>query len=61
MTLTKIGENKYYHDVLGYETFEEYCQQPWELQADVYFYLTESAKVTNSVHDCEQMPTIVSC
>jgi hypothetical protein len=55
--LMNIRENKYYHDVLGYETFEEYCRKRWDYKRTYTFYLIESAKVMNNVHDCEQKPT----
>jgi hypothetical protein len=55
--LMKIRENKYYHDVLGYETFGEYCRKRWDYKRTYTFYLIESAKVINNVHDCEQKPT----
>ena len=57
MALINIRKEKYYHSVMGYETFEEYCKKRWDYKRTYAFYLIEAAKVIDNVHDCEQKPT----
>lgn len=44
-SLTKIRVNKYYHKVLKFETFEEYCKKRWDFKRAHAYRLIDSAKV----------------
>ena len=52
-----IRDGGHYRDVLGYETFEAYCKERWDFKRTYAFYMIESAKVMDNVHNCEQKPT----
>ena len=54
MALMKIRDKKYYHDVLGFSTFEAYCTARWDFKRTYVFNLIESAKVVANVRDYEQ-------
>ena len=58
MALTKIRENKYYHDVLGFETFEEYCRKRWDMARQTAYQLIDSASIIENVRNCGQAETI---
>jgi hypothetical protein len=47
--LTKIRVKKYYHDVLGYETFEEYCRKRWDFSRIRAFQLIQSVEIRENV------------
>ena len=38
MALTKIRDEKYYCDVLGFETFEAYCKARWDFKKSYACY-----------------------
>jgi hypothetical protein len=58
--LMEIRHRELYRDVLGYETFEAYCKERWDFKRTYAFYLIESAKVIDNVHNCEQKPATES-
>jgi hypothetical protein len=58
--LAEIRDKGYYKKVLGFETFEEYCKARWDLRRTYAFYMIESAKVIDNVHNCEPIPTTES-
>ena len=45
----EIREAKYYHSVMGYETFEEYCRKRWDLSRIRAYQLIESVEVRDNV------------
>ena len=47
--LMKIRVKKYYHDVLGYETFEEYCRKRWDFSRIRAFQLIQSVEIRENV------------
>ena len=49
MALMKIRDQKYYHDVLGYETFEEYCRKRWDFSRIRAFQLIQSVEIRENV------------
>jgi hypothetical protein len=46
--------------VLGFKTFEDYCRKKWGFKRTCAFYMIESAKAIDNVHNCEQKPTTES-
>lgn len=47
--LMKIRVNKYYHDVLGYETFEAYCKARWDFKRSYAKYLISATSVIDNI------------
>lgn len=47
--LMEIRDKRYYHDVLGYETFEAYCKAKWDFRRSYAYRLIESANVIDVV------------
>ena len=47
--LMKIRENKYYHDVLGFETFEAYCKKRWDFASNYARRLIASAATVENI------------
>ena len=60
MALMKIRVNKYYHDILGYETFERYCKARWDFTRMYAHYLIKSSMVIENVNNCLQKPATES-
>ena len=58
--LMKIRENKYYHEVLGYETFEEYCKKRWDFGKWYAYKIIESTSVMKQLDNCPIKPTTES-
>jgi len=54
--LMEIRDKGLYRDVLGYQTFEEYCRVKWDMKRTYAYYMIESAKVVENVHHGEQIP-----
>jgi hypothetical protein len=47
---------KYYHDVLGYETFEEYCKKRWDFTGRHAERLMAAAKVIENTRPVGRIP-----
>ena len=47
--LTKIRVKKYYHDVLGYETFEEYCRKRWDFNSSRARQLIAATEIIDNI------------
>jgi hypothetical protein len=47
--LMEIRDRGLYRDVLGYETFEQYCKERWEFNRAHAYRLIDSAKVIENV------------
>ena len=60
LALMEIRDQGLYRDVLGFETFEAYCKAKWDMKRTYAFYMIESAKVIDNVHNCEQKPATES-
>ena len=60
MALMKIRDQKYYHDVLGFQTFEEYCRKRWDYSRRNAYYLMDAAAVVENVNNCSQKPVTES-
>jgi len=58
--LMEIRDNNYYCDVLGYETFEAYCRERWDMSRRNAYYLIDSATVVENVNNCSQKPATES-
>ena len=58
--LREIRDKGLYRDVLGFDTFEAYCKAKWDMKRTYAFYMIESAKVIDNVHNCEQKPATES-
>ena len=56
----EIREAKYYHDVLGYETFEEYCKKRWDFGKWYAYKIIESTAVMKQLDNCPIKPTTES-
>ena len=56
--LMKIRDQGYYHDVLGFETFKEYCRTRWDMARQTAYQLIDSASVIENVRNCGQTETI---
>jgi hypothetical protein len=56
--LTKIRVNKYYHTVLKFETFEEYCRKRWDINRSHAYRLIDSAKVIDVLSPMGDTKTI---
>lgn len=54
--LKEIRDNRYYKDVLNFDTFEEYCQDRWEMRGDYARKLIYSSETVNNL----KSDTIVS-
>ena len=56
--LMRIRDSKSYKEVDGYQTFEEYCQDKWDMKRTYAFYMIESSRVIDNlrVHNCERLP-----
>ncbi len=48
-SLTKIRVNKYYHKVLKFETFEEYCKKRWDFASNYARRLIASAATVENI------------
>lgn len=48
--LMEIRDKGLYRDVLGYQTFEEYCRVKWDFTRMYAHYLIESSKVIENVN-----------
>jgi phage N-6-adenine-methyltransferase len=58
--LAEIRDRGYYRDVLGFETFEEYCKQKWDMGRSYAYSLMDSATVIENVRhggQVENAPT----
>ena len=49
MALMEIREAKYYHNVMGYETFEEYCKKRWDMGRIYAWRLIEATEARNNL------------
>lgn len=49
--LMEIRDQGYYRDVLGYQTFEEYCRVKWDFTRQHAYRFIDSAKVVDNVTD----------
>jgi len=58
--LMEIRDSGLYRDVLAFDTFEAYCKAKWDMKRTYAFYMIESAKVMENVHNCEQKPATES-
>ena len=47
--LTEIREKKYYREVLGFETFEEYCKKRWDFASNYARRLIASAATVENI------------
>ena len=56
--LAEIRDQRYYHDVLGFETFKEYCRTRWDMARQTAYQLIDSASVIENVRNCGQTETI---
>jgi hypothetical protein len=56
-SLTKIRLNRYYHKVLRFETFEEYCKARWDFKRSYAKYLIAATSVIDNL---STMATIVA-
>jgi hypothetical protein len=50
------GCKKYYSDVLGFETFEEYCKKKWDMSLRHCERLMSSAKVVDITRPIGRLP-----
>jgi len=55
-SLTKIRVNKYYHKVLKFETFEEYCKKRWDFASRYAERLIASVKVIENMRPIGRIP-----
>ena len=55
--LMEIRDKGLYHDVLGFETFEQYCRGRWDMGRFYAYRLIDSAKVVENVDHGQQKPT----
>lgn len=53
--LAEIRDRGYYRDVLGFETFEEYCKTKWDMGRSYAYSLMDSATVIENVRNCGQI------
>ena len=49
MALTKIRDQKYHHNVLGFETFEAYCKSKWDFASNYTRRLIASARTVENI------------
>lgn len=56
--LMEIRDKEYYRDVLGYQTFEEYCRVKWDMNRRYAYYLIDSAAVIENVHHGAQIEVL---
>jgi hypothetical protein len=56
--LAEIRDRGYCHDVLGFETFKEYCRTRWDMARQTAYQLIDSASVIEKVRNCGQTETI---
>jgi len=47
--LIQIKQREYYIDVLGYDTFEQYCRERWDMSKRHAYRLIDSCKVIDVV------------
>ena len=47
--LREIREQGYYHEVLGFETFEEYCKKRWDFASNYARRLIASAATVENI------------
>lgn len=59
-SLTKIRDKKYYLEVLGFETFEEYCKKRWDFGKWYAYKIIESTSVMKQLDNCPIRPTTES-
>ena len=59
-SLMKIRKEKYYSDVLGYGTFEEYCKKRWDFGKWYAYKIIESTSVMKQLDNCPIKPTTES-
>jgi hypothetical protein len=50
--LVEIRDKKYYADVLGYETFEEYCKERWDFQWNYAYKQIAAAQAIENLKTC---------
>jgi hypothetical protein len=55
--LKEIRDRRLYRDVLGFETFEEYCKDRWDFGKWYAYKLVESAEVIKHLDNCPIKPT----
>lgn len=49
LALMEIRDKGLYHDVLGYDTFEQYCKARWSFTRQTAYQFIDSAKVVENV------------
>lgn len=54
--LMEIRDRGYYKDVLGYNTFEQYCKERWDFARRTAYQFIDSVKVIDNVRNCAQTP-----
>jgi len=55
--LMEIRDKGFYKDVLGFETFEAYCKERWDMGRDYAYKLMASSEVVENVYPGIQRPT----
>ena len=56
--LMEIRVKKYYHDVMGYETFEEYCKKRWDFARRTAYQYIDAVKTIENVRNCAQSDVV---
>lgn len=51
--LMRIRDEQLYEKVRGFATFESYCNERWGFKKTYAFYVIESARALDNVHNCE--------
>jgi hypothetical protein len=54
--LMEIRDKGLYKDVLGYDTFEQYCKERWDFARRTAYQFIDSVKVVENVRNCAQTP-----
>ncbi len=60
MALMEIRDQKYYKSFWGYDTFETYCREEWEISRMYAHYQIEASRVVLNVNNCLQIPATES-
>lgn len=58
--LMEIRDKGLYRDVLGFETFEAYCKQKWDMSRFYAYRLIDAVVVIDNVDNCQQKPATES-
>lgn len=53
--LAEIRDSKSYKEVAGYDTFEAYCKDKWEMKRSNAYHLIDASKVVENVYHGTQI------